>query len=165
MAGKAPRNALPRSPVGLWAVHDSLLGPGMPHPAPEVSLLFTGGEASASCDLGRNLQTSGKEDRLPGTTHGPAQSAYRFQQGKNQQWVRQAARAPPYYPTLQQSTLLFPHPHDPETLPTSHMRLLFLQMPTCSGAMTRPVKGPSRCRPWIHVLEKMPRPSRDGARC
>lgn len=42
---------------------------------------------------------------------------------------------------------------------TSHMRLLFLQMSTCSGAMTRPVKGPISVPALIHVLEKMPRPS------
>lgn len=39
------------------------------------------------------------------------------------------------------------------------MRLLFLQMSTCSGAMTRPVKGPISVPALIHVLEKMPRPS------
>lgn len=43
--------------------------------------------------------------------------------------------------------------------PTSHMRLLFLQISTRSGAMTRPVKGPISVPALIHVLEKMPRPS------
>lgn len=47
----------------------------------------------------------------------------------------------------------------PPPQPTSHMRLLFLQMSTCSGAMTRPVKGPISVPALIHVLEKMPRPS------
>lgn len=47
----------------------------------------------------------------------------------------------------------------PAPQPTSHMRLLFLQMSTCSGAMTRPVKGPISVPALIHVLEKMPRPS------
>lgn len=50
-------------------------------------------------------------------------------------------------------------PQPPAPQPTSHMRLLFLQMSTCSGAMTRPVKGPISVPALIHVLEKMPRPS------
>lgn len=50
------------------------------------------------------------------------------------------------------------HPF-PRLPPTSHIRLLFLQISTCSGAMTRPVKGPISVPALIHVLEKMPRPS------
>lgn len=47
----------------------------------------------------------------------------------------------------------------PKLRPTSHIKLLFLQISTCSGAMTRPVKGPISVPALIHVLEKMPRPS------
>lgn len=52
-----------------------------------------------------------------------------------------------------------PDSSQPQPEPTSHIRLLFLQMSTCSGAMTRPVKGPISVPALIHVLEKMPRPS------
>lgn len=42
---------------------------------------------------------------------------------------------------------------------TSHIRLLFLQRSTCSGEMTRPVKGPISVPALIQVFEKMPKPS------
>lgn len=104
----------------LGKVHDFSGSRRCPTPAPEVLPKVHRRREASPCDLGKNLQTSGKvKESTSGTSHGPAQSAYRSQKGKNQQWVRQAARAPPTSHTPQ-SMLLFPsppRPGDPAYLP------------------------------------------------
>ena len=126
-----------------------------PTPPPEVLPKVRRRREASPCDLGRNLQTSGRCRNRP---QGPVMAQPKAPTASSKARTSGGSGRPPG-----------PHPHptphsprcsqDPETLPTSHMRLLFLQMSTCSGAMTRPVKGPISVPALIHVLEKMPRPS------
>lgn len=104
---------------------------------------------------GKRERTFGRESSRPWESY--SQGMYKLQHlqllGRTEALAgaRQGSFLPPVDTTHLSTGIPFP--------PTSHMRLLFLQISTCSGAMTRPVKGPISVPALIHVLEKMPRPS------
>lgn len=140
---------------GTWARYMTSSGSRCcPTPAPEVLPRFTGGERLRLVIWEEPPDIrQGEGNRPQGPVMAQPKVPTDSSKGRTSSGSGRAARAPPTSHTPQSSRCSSPHPHDPETLLTSHMRLLFLQMSTCSGADDTASEGAQISVPaLIHVL-------------